>query len=88
MINLNAFMSALKCTWIRRFFRKDCKWQNVFLSHIDSKKFFSCGISYIKTLIPIVKNDFWKDVLKAWQMVVQREESDQWDFFSFKSSLE
>ena len=29
------------------------------------EKLFCCGSEYIKSTLPLLKNDFWKDVFKA-----------------------
>ncbi|XP_063415179.1 uncharacterized protein LOC134697074 [Mytilus trossulus] len=83
MINLSAFILALKCTWIRRLFKTDNKWQNVFLSnvHVELEKFYGCGSVYIQKLQQHIKNKFWQDVLKAWQLLREKEEYDSWECF-------
>ena len=35
MINLNAFIDALKSTWIRRLFTSTCKWQKLLNSDVE-----------------------------------------------------
>jgi hypothetical protein len=47
IINLNAFILSLKSTWIRRLFQKDNKWQHIFVSFIDTDKFYYCGSDYM-----------------------------------------
>ena len=83
MINLSAFILALKCTWIRRLFKTDNKWQNVFLSnvHVELEKFYGCGSVYIQKLQQHIKNKFWQDVLKAWQLLREKDEYDSWECF-------
>ena len=83
MIDLNVFINALKSTWIRRFCEKNCKWQNIFMSYIDKNKLFSCGGAYIKNLYLKIKNYFWKDVLRSWEMLIarERERDTDWEYF-------
>lgn len=81
MIDLNVFINALKSTWIRRFCEKNCKWQNIFMSYIDKNKLFSCGGAYIKNLYLKIKNYFWKDVLRSWEMLIDRERDTDWEYF-------
>jgi uncharacterized membrane protein YvlD (DUF360 family) len=50
MINLNAFILSLKSNWIRRLFQKDNKWQNMFMSFIDTDQFYNCGSDYIQKI--------------------------------------
>lgn len=65
MINLNAFVDALKITWVRRLIQWDNNWQ-VFIKHtISVEKLLSCGSEYIKEIYNKTNNEFWKDVFKA-----------------------
>ena len=65
MVNLYAFEQALKITWIRRMLQDDSKWQLFIKNKISMNTLFSCGSDYIKNIITKLKNEFWKDVLKA-----------------------
>ena len=65
MLNLNAFMGALKLTWIRRLLLSDCKWQHFIKSEIDMKKLAACKTKYIEKIFSKVQNRFWKDVLQS-----------------------
>ena len=65
MVNLFAFEQALKITWIRRMLQDDSKWQLFIKNKISMNILFSCGSDYIKNIIINLKNEFWKDVLKA-----------------------
>ena len=52
MINLMAFIEALKSTWIRRLLISDCKWQ-IFIKqyrYIQIEKQTGCGMNYIQEL--------------------------------------
>ena len=40
MINLNAFINALKSTWIRRLLTSDSKWQEFIKMHVNLEKLF------------------------------------------------
>ena len=62
MININAFMAALKVTWIRRLILNDGKWADII--DIPLKK-MDFGGSYILELMKTISNPFWIDVLKA-----------------------
>ena len=81
IINLNAFILSLKSTWIRRLFQKDNKWQNMFMSFIDTDKFYNCGSDYIQKIQSKLKNTFWKDVLLSWEKVIEKEQNFNWHFF-------
>ena len=65
MINLKAFISALKVTWIRKLFNKDAQWQYLITHQINIKNICNLGLKYTENLIRDIKNDFWKDVLKS-----------------------
>ena len=65
MVNLFAFEQALKITWIRGMLQDDSKWQLFIKNKISMNTLFSCGSDYIKDIIINLKNEFWKDVLKA-----------------------
>ena len=47
MVNLNAFIDALKLTEIRRIFATDSKWQDFIKLHIEYQKLIGCSAQYI-----------------------------------------
>ena len=65
MINLNAFINALKSTWIRRIISSDSKWQEFIKMYLNLEKIMSCNTEFMKEKCNIISNQFWKDVLKA-----------------------
>lgn len=65
MVNVNAFIEALKLTWIRRLLLSDCKWQFFIKSEIKIETLAACKTKYIEKLINNVQNTFWKDVLQS-----------------------
>ena len=65
MINLNAFVSALKSTWIRRLLLNESKWQEIIKIHINLENLTSCNVEYIQDILSTLNNQFWKDVLKS-----------------------
>ena len=46
MINLNAFVNALKSTWIRRLLLNESKWQELIKIHINLEMLTSCNVEY------------------------------------------
>ena len=48
MVNLAAFIEALKLTWIRRLLQSDSKWQDFIKFFIKSDKLVGCSTEYIK----------------------------------------
>ena len=64
IINIGAFMTALKTTWIRRLISL----------YIDSEKLYSCGQEYCTNEIKNIHNKFWEDVLKSHIEVITKNE--------------
>ena len=60
MLNLNAFMGALKLKWIRRLLLNDCKWQHFIKSEIDMKNWLHVRLSILKRLLVRYKTNFGK----------------------------
>jgi hypothetical protein len=65
MIDLNAFISALKTTWIRRIITSNGKWLDIVSKLIDIDKLLNCDSHYPETIAKSCKNLFWKDTLNA-----------------------
>ena len=77
MLNLNAFMGALKLTWIRRLLLSDCKWQHFIKSEIDMKNLAACNTKNIEKIISKVQNKFWTDVLQSFININKLKDSKQ-----------
>ena len=58
MVNLAAFIEALKLTWIRRLLQSDSKWQDFIKLFIKSDKLVGCSTEYIKKESINIKNLF------------------------------
>lgn len=78
MINLKAFAQALKATWLRRIFQKDSKWKSLLQQYVNIEKIIFCGSEYINFALKNIKNNFWKDVLKA-LLALQLQLNIDWD---------
>ena len=48
MMNIKAFIDALKLTWLRRLITYDSKWQHFIKSYIDLNKLMGCHLNYIE----------------------------------------
>ena len=81
MIDLNMFITALKCTWVRKIFGKEGKWKSILLTMVDLEKVLKLGNGYCMNCMSKVKNNFWQDVFKAWQMVFDMGDNCNWDYF-------
>ena len=66
MMNLAAFIEALKLTWIRRLFQSESEWQDFIKKIIKSDKLVWCSTEYIKKELINLKNPFWIDVFQSW----------------------
>jgi hypothetical protein len=51
MIDLNAFISALKTTWIRRIITSNGKWLDIVSKLIDINKLLNCGSHHYPEII-------------------------------------
>lgn len=81
MININNFIAAMKCTWVRRLYNSNSKWQNIFMSQVDKDKFFSYGDEFIKQLKIKTVNRFWQDVLESLLLLIEKEQNQDWSYF-------
>ncbi len=48
MVNIWAFVKALKLSWIRRIIMNEGKWLTIFKHNINFEKLFSLGTKYIE----------------------------------------
>ena len=80
MINLNAFVSALKSTWIRRLLLNESKWQEIIKLHINLETLTSCNAEYIQDISSTLNNQFWKDVLKSFLDINYKTEISEEQF--------
>ena len=75
MIQADAFITALKLTWFRRYtLQSDCSWSS--LSKIDFNSLFSKGENYAELKANEILNPFWKDTLKSWKHFCKQVEVD------------
>ena len=65
MVNLKAFIEALKSTWIRRLLTTNSKWQVFIKAHVNTEKLTGCNIMFLEKAIDTIPNQFWKDVLQS-----------------------
>ena len=69
MVNLAAFIEALKLTWIRKLLQSDSKLQDFIKIFIKSDKLVGCSTEYIKKELINIKNPFWIDVFQRWMKI-------------------
>lgn len=66
MININAFIAALKTTWLRKLITNNNQWIVILQSSLNIQNIFNFGVSYItEKVFPKIKNKFWKDVFMS-----------------------
>ena len=72
MISFESFEKALKITWIRRILRcnGNSKLLNLFNVFIKDCNFDFTSNIYWKNIIVNCHNNFWKDVIVAWNEMV------------------
>ena len=71
MINLKAFILALKATWIRRLLRIGGNWTKIIENDININNLANYGYSLIESIIDKTKNKFWQDVLRSHIQVIK-----------------
>ena len=74
MIDIYAYVKALKVIWMRKALdeTKVHTWKSLLLStYPEIKKVVCFGQSYLSVVIGKVKNNFWKDCLKAFNVFAQ-----------------
>jgi len=74
MINLVAFIKSLKITWMRRLILSPGKWANITEQYFKPQNILQFGSMYTKMQITKVSNKFWKDVLEAYQNLIEKLE--------------
>ena len=79
MINLQAFISSMKATWLRRWIQTDSEWKDL-NSNINFKKLFDFGKAYADSIIKQISNPFWEDVIKAYPNVLELNQQSTEDF--------
>ena len=63
MININAFIAALKTTWLRKLITDNSRWIIILQSSVNIQTIWNLGTSYItEKVLPNIKNKFWTDV--------------------------
>ena len=79
MVNLKAFIKSMKVTWLRRLILTNSPWQSIIKDCINFNEFFSCGTSYLQSVLHKIKNKFWTDVLTAYIDLTDKNTVDNED---------
>ena len=76
MINLESFITCLKCTWFRRILQGKQAWISIFEGQFG-KNFGNSiedfGDDFYTQLTKDSKNEFWKDVFLSWQKICKQQ---------------
>jgi len=75
MINIRSFFQSLKLTWIRKLLRaSDLPWSLLFNTTIcPANKLTEFGPLFAAHLCTRISNQFWKEVLKSWIDLCNKE---------------
>ena len=74
MVNIVSYITALKSTWIRKIiYNNNSKWKKLLENSVEIDKLLNTGSEYLSHLQENVQNDFWRDVLKAFQEIQEKK---------------
>ena len=73
MINIKAFVSALKATWIRRLLRVGGNWTNIIENEININNLANYGNTLTELTINKISNKFWQDVLRSHYQIIHND---------------
>ena len=77
IITLNAFINALKSTWIRRLLTSHSKWQEFIKMHVNLEKLTSFNTELIRERCNTLKNQFWTDAFKSFLDINRKTEETE-----------
>ena len=74
MVNINAFIAALKTTWLRKIITdNNSPWSIILQFMTDTKNFFNLGTNFLtEKILPKIKNKFWRDVFSSHIQIVRK----------------
>ena len=74
MVNINAFIAALKTTWLRKIITdNNSPWSIILQFMTESKNFFNLGTNFLmEKILPKIKNKFWRDVFSSHIQIVTK----------------
>ena len=82
MINIEAFITALKTTWLRKLITNNSLWGVILQSTVDTQSLLHLGTAYIaENILPITKNKFWKDVFRSHMQLSSKQTPTEMDHF-------
>ena len=82
MINIEAFITALKTTWLRKLITNNSLWGVILQSTVDTQSLLHLGTAYIaEKILPITKNKFWKDVFRSHMQLSSKQTPTEMDHF-------
>jgi len=80
MINLDAFITALKLTWLQKIQSFKGNWIEISKLYFDTYKLFNCSYHYALNMSNRISNPFWVDVLKSFSLYCGKLEVNTEDF--------
>ena len=74
MVNMNAFITALKTIWLRKIITdNNSPWSIILQLMTDTKIVFNLGTHFItEKILPKIKNFFWRDVFSSHIQIVTK----------------
>lgn len=74
MVDINNFITALKCSWIKRLTKSYKPWMDIFYTingHDFLQKLYDFGDTFVLECLHKENNAFWKDVLYSWSCYIK-----------------
>lgn len=73
MIDYQAFIIALKSSWIKRLINSNAKWVKLLETtlEIEISDLWKRGLDFTFEMIRKIPNLFWKEVLLSWAKVIK-----------------
>ena len=82
MVNTEAFICALKTTWLRKLILNNGLWSVILQSTVNIQSLLNYGTAYIvDKVLPKTKNKFWVDVFKSHIKVSAKQEPTKIEHF-------
>ena len=71
-MNINAFIAALKTTWLRKIIAdNNSPWSIILQFRTDTRNVFNLGTNFVtEKILPKIKNEFWRDVFSSHIQIV------------------
>ena len=84
MIDIQAFVNSMKLTWLKRLMQSQAQWTKVSVLELPKpiQEIMSYGNKFIRKIKVKVTNQFWKDVLEAFELFTREHIPDTEEMLS------